>query len=139
MSRCIFSAVLVGAVFAVHLSVLAQNRQPEQYRPSTEATSPTYQRPTPSEIVQLKAMARAEQRAQRIAAQEWSGASQARYLSSPTPFTSPDPLWWDRPVQRPYAWYEALKRPFEQRILGDFSVGPYVPVRAATQHQVLQR
>ena len=77
MRRCVISAVLLGAVFAVHSSVLAQNRQssvlaqnrqPERYRPSTEATVPSYQKPTPSEIVQLKAMARAEQRARRIAA-----------------------------------------------------------------------
>jgi hypothetical protein len=125
-------------MFAIGLPVAGQDLEPESYRPSTEATIPSYQKPTPREIVQLKAMARGEQRARRIAAQEWYGESKARYTSASTPFTAPDPSW-DRPIQRPYAWYEALKRPFEQRVWGDFNLGPYVPVRAADQRPALRR
>jgi hypothetical protein len=139
MRRFLTRAALVGAVFAICSPLVAQDLEPESYRPSTEETLPSYQRPTPREIVQLKAMARGEQRARRIAAQEWYGVSKARYSSAQTPFTAPDPLWWDKPIQRPYAYYEALKRPFEQRVWGDVTVGPYIPVRAANQHPAVRR
>ena len=139
MRQYLTRAALVGAMFAICLPTLAQDLETESYHPTTEATIPSYQRPSPREIVQLKAMARAEQRERRISAQDWYGARNARYTSASTPFTSPDPLWWDRPIQRPYAWYEALKRPFEQRVWGDFNVGPFVPVRAADQRPALRR
>ncbi len=67
MRRFLTRAALVGAVFAICLPLVAQDLEPESYRPSTEETIPSYQRPTPREIVQLKAMARGEQRARRIA------------------------------------------------------------------------
>ena len=134
------SSGFVGRVFAFCLPLVAQDLEPETYRPSTEETIPSYQRPTPREIVrsfESHGPRRAERDA-RIAAQELVRHGTTRDPSASTPFTAPDPLWWDQPIQRPYAYYEALKRPFEQRVWGDVT-SAHIPVRAANQHPAVRR
>jgi hypothetical protein len=119
MLRNSFRPLLVAAMVAMGAPAMAQDLEPEQYQPATEPTLAADPHPSPREIVQLKAMARAEQRALRISAQEWYGVRNSRMWMSPTPFTSSDPLRYDRPYQRPYAAYESLQRPFTMRVAGD--------------------
>jgi hypothetical protein len=94
-----------------------------------------YQPGTPSQpnaraIVQEKAAIRAEQRMDRLAALNWYGVSLSRPASAPIPFTSPRASWWDRPHQLPYAWYEAVQRPFNVHVTTDDRVAQrgYQPV-----------
>ena len=120
---------VIGLVILPASTALAQS--PDHYQPATEATLPATLRPTPRDIIQLKAMARAEQRARRMSALDWYGVQNSRPLVQATPFTSSYPvLCWDLPLQRPYAHYEALKRPFEYSVLGDV-IGPPRPGRDA--------
>ncbi len=125
MSRLIRAALLLGSIFAFTAAVPAedlddfdvdatspvnQTRQVRSaprddswyYHPSTEATN---NQPSPRQIVQQKAMARSQQRADRIASTNWYGMSNARPTAAPTPFTSMYSPAWQMPGGRPYAWF----------------------------------
>jgi hypothetical protein len=72
------------------------------YQPSTEPT--TYQ-PNPKAIIHQKALARSQQRSDRLAALNWYGMSNGRPTAAPTPFTSLYSPAWQTPGGRPFAWY----------------------------------
>jgi hypothetical protein len=87
-----------------------------EYHPTTPS-APIY-KPNPTAIVQQKSMIRAQQRQDRMAAQDWYGLSNSRPTQSPTPFfTSRSRFWWDKQNQRPYAWYESAQQPFNIRVV----------------------
>jgi hypothetical protein len=110
MSQFLIPAVLAGLMLVTsgptwadepddRSSVHQDLEQSWYYQPST-----SYQ-PNPRAIVHHKAMARAQQRAYRLASMNWYGMSNLRPTASPTPFTTLYSPVWQTPGGRPYAWY----------------------------------
>ncbi|MCC7474897.1 MAG: hypothetical protein IT425_05845 [Pirellulales bacterium] len=117
MSRLIrsyFGALLVGiglasavpATFAAG-AFMSQSTPPTTVESRDESwyREQETRKPTPTEIVQHKAMIRAEQRMARMASMSWYGMSNSRPTGAPTPFTSRYSPVWEMPGGRPYSWY----------------------------------
>lgn len=121
MSRLLIGALLLGSLFAwgadsradeveefdveAASPVNQQRPQPRDdswyYQPSTE---PTVAKPNPKLIVQQKAMARGQQRADRIASMNWYGMSNSRPTAQPTPFCSMYSPAWQSGTGQPFSW-----------------------------------
>jgi hypothetical protein len=110
MSRFVICMLLTGLTLAIagpagadelsDRSNVRDDLDPSwSYQPLT-----TYQ-PNPRAIIHQKAMARAEQRATRLASLSWYGMSNLRPTASATPFTSLYSPAWQTPGGRPFAWY----------------------------------
>lgn len=69
------------------------------------------ERPDPRAIIQQKAMIRAQQRMDRMAAMQWYGMSNARPTASATPFMGMYSPAWQVPGGRPFAWYYSMRSP----------------------------
>lgn len=72
------------------------------YHPTTE---PTEYKPNPTQIVQQRAYARAQQRDSRLASCNWYGVQNGRPTALATPFTSP--LYggqWQSPYRNGLSW-----------------------------------
>jgi hypothetical protein len=67
-------------------------------------------RPNARAIVMQRAMLRAEQRQNRMAAMKWYGMSNSRPTAAATPFCSVYSPVWQSPGGRPFAW-SASQRP----------------------------
>ena len=110
MFRFLILALLAGLIFATATRVLAEELDhgpsPRQNQDQTGYYQPlpNYQ-PNPRQIVHQKAMARAQQRAYRMASMSWYGMSNLRPTASPTPFTTLYSPVWQMPGGRPFAWY----------------------------------
>jgi len=122
MSRLLLGALLLGSLmtsgaathaeeleeFAVEArSPVNQNRPQARddswyYHPSTE---PTVQKPDPRQIAQLKAMARGQQRADRLASLAWYGMDNGRPTAAAIPFCTPlySPAW-QSPYGNGFSW-----------------------------------
>jgi len=98
-SMLVISAPAQAEDFDQKPSVRQDADQTWYYQPSTN-----YQ-PNPRAIVHQKAMARAQQRAHRMASMSWYGMSNLRPTASPTPFTTMYSPAWQMPGGRPFAWY----------------------------------
>ena len=72
------------------------------YHPTTE---PTVYKPNPTQIIQQKAMARGQQRADRLASMAWYGMYNGRPTAASTPFCSPlyGPAW-QSPYRNGLSW-----------------------------------
>jgi hypothetical protein len=122
MSRLFFGALVLGSLvtfgaaradeevedFAVETtSPVNPNRNAPRddswyYHPSSEA--PAY-KPNPSQIIQQKAMARGQQRNDRLASSAWYGMYNGRPNTASTPFCSPlySPTW-QSPYRNGLSW-----------------------------------
>ena len=122
MSRLFLGAVLFGSMLViaapargeeaeefdaeVSSPVNPQRSQPRDdswyYQPSSEPTS--YQ-PNPLAIIHQKALARSQQRTDRLAALNWYGMSNSRPTAAPTPFCTLYSPAWQSPGGKPFSWY----------------------------------
>lgn len=89
------------------VSPVNPNRPPARdeswyYHPTTE---PTPAKPNPTQIIQQKAMARGQQRADRLASMAWYGMYNGRPTAASTPFCSPlySPAW-QSPYRNGMSW-----------------------------------
>jgi hypothetical protein len=119
MLRLSFGAALVGSLLVVATPTRAdefdddnspvnQNRNSDRdeswyYQPSAETTT-TYQ-PNPLAIIHQKALARSQQRQDRLAAMHWYGMSNSRPTAQPTPFCSLYSPTWQAPGGKPFVWF----------------------------------
>jgi hypothetical protein len=110
MFRLLIPAALAGSLLIPSgLSLADELDNPPRARHDLEQSwhyqpSTTYQ-PNPRAIVHQKSMARAQQRAHRLASMNWYGMSNLRPTASPTPFTTLYSPVWQMPGGRPFAWY----------------------------------
>jgi len=74
------------------------------YRPVREKNA------TPT-LAQQKAIARAQQRTERLESMRWYGFSGSRPTASGLPWTTMYSPAWQQPGGRPFAWYYASARP----------------------------
>ena len=124
MSRLFIGLLVVGLSFAccagtraaeaefdeldVEVSSPVNSNRPHErddswyYQP---ATTPTQYQPNPKAIIHQKAMARSQQRSDRLAAMNWYGMSNSRPTAAPTPFCTIYSPAWQSPGGKPFAWY----------------------------------
>jgi hypothetical protein len=122
MTRLLLGAWLLGSIWMFGAAARAQeveqfdvetsspvnpNRPPARqeswyYHPTTE---PTVTKPDPMQIIQQKAMARSQQRADRLASMAWYGMYNGRPTAAATPFCSPlyGPAW-QSPYRNGLSW-----------------------------------
>jgi len=122
MSRLYFGALLWGSLmmigvvtraeeideFAVEASSPVNQNRPQArddtwyYHPSTE---PAVYKPTPRQIVQQRAMARGQRRANRLASLAWYGMDNGRPTAAAIPFCTPlySPAW-QSPYGSGFSW-----------------------------------
>jgi hypothetical protein len=104
----VFGGLVVGSLPAYgdgpvrRTSVIEDVDESWYYEP---ATQPTPYKPNPQSIIHQKAMVRAQQRSDRLAAMGWYGMMNARPTAAPTPFTSLYSPVWQTPGGRPFGWY----------------------------------
>jgi hypothetical protein len=120
MTRIILSATWIGMGACLWLSA-ARPAAADESRPRVaqreevqqnwyDYDEPSEYRPDPTAIIQQKAMIRAQQRQNRVAAMQWYGMSNSRPTAATTPFCSMYSPAWQMPGGRPFGWY-ASQRP----------------------------